>query len=68
MPGVRLTLVSRDLQAPYSGMLPGYAAGWYSFSEAHIDLCRLGQHAKAAAVIHAEATGIDIQVCPFFAG
>jgi hypothetical protein len=49
-------------------MLPGYAAGWYSFSEAHIDLCRLGQHAKAAAVIHAEATGIDIQVCPFFAG
>lgn len=62
VPGVRLTLVSRDLQTPYSGMLPGYTSGWYSFAEAHIDLRRLGQHAKAAAVIQAEATGIDIQV------
>jgi selenide,water dikinase len=57
-PGVRLTLVTRDLETPYSGMLPGVVAGLYSADEAHIDLTRLCA-ATGACLIHAEANGID---------
>jgi selenide,water dikinase len=58
LPGVRITLICTDAHTPYSGMLPGYVAGHYSYDEVHIDLCRLCA-ATGARFIQAEVTGLD---------
>lgn len=57
-PGVEITLITRDLNTPYSGMLPGVIAGLYKPEEAHIDLLKLAA-ATDTRLIHAEAIGLD---------
>ena len=59
LPGVRLTLVSRGVDTPYSGMLPGLIAGHYSYDDAHIDLRMLARFADARAIVD-EAIGLDL--------
>ena len=59
IPGVRITVVARDLHAPYSGMLPGLIAGLYGFDDVHIDLGPLARFA-GARLFHAEAVGLDL--------
>ncbi|MGL5062277.1 MAG: FAD-dependent oxidoreductase [Microcoleus sp.] len=58
LPGVRLTLISDVSQAPYSGMLPGHVAGFYSYNECHIDLRSLCEFAGCQLVVD-RAMAID---------
>src|ERR1700722_1265069 len=57
-PGVRLTLIGREPETPYSGMLPGLIRSDYTHAEAHIDLAPLAAMAQARLIL-AEATAID---------
>jgi selenide,water dikinase len=59
-PGLRITVICTDIDTPYSGMLPGYVAGHYSFDEVHIDLGRLAA-ATGARLYRDEVIGIDRQ-------
>lgn len=59
LPGVQVTLISDGVQTPYSGMLPGYIAGYYSAEECHIDLQTLAT-AAGARLICDRAIGLDV--------
>ena len=59
IPGVRLTLISAHSHTPYSGMLPGHVAGFYTYDQTHIDLRRLTGYAKANFYLD-RVTGLDL--------
>ena len=59
LPGTRLTLLTRRVLTPYSGMLPGLIAGLYSHDDAHIDTDPLSRFAGARLLIE-EAVGLDL--------
>lgn len=59
VPGVRFTLITRQVDTPYSGMLPGMIAGLYSADEAHIDTGPLARFA-GARLYNSEVTGLDL--------
>ena len=58
-PGLRLTVITREVHTPYSGMLPGHVAGVYEWGEMHIDVARLARFADARLVA-SEVTALDL--------
>jgi pyridine nucleotide-disulfide oxidoreductase family protein len=60
LPEVELILITDVLDTPYSGMLPGYIAGFYSFKDTHINLGPLAQLAGAKLYL-TKATGVDLE-------
>ncbi len=60
IPGVRITLISDGSDTPYSGMLPGYVAGFYQREDCHIDLRSLCQRA-GAQFYHDRVIGLNIE-------
>jgi len=49
-PGLRITVISDVLDAPYSGMLPGYVEGIWRYEDMHINLPQLCQFAHARLI------------------
>jgi selenide,water dikinase len=58
VPGVRLTMVSPEATAPYTGMLPGHIAGHYPREALDIDLVRLARFAGARFIAE-RVIGLD---------
>jgi len=58
--GLRITLISDQTHSPYSGMVPGYLAGYYSYEDCHFDLRRICEE-LGHRFIKAKVIGIDLQ-------
>ena len=57
--GVRITVIAREVHTPYSGMLPGYVAGFHDWDDIHIDLGPLCRFA-GARLIDDEVAALDL--------
>ncbi len=60
VPGLMVTLISREILTPYSGSLPGCIAGRYSRDDMHIDLRPLARFA-GARIIQQAVGHIDLE-------
>jgi selenide,water dikinase len=60
LPGVRFTLITREVHTPYSGMLPGLIAGTYGVDDSHIDTGPLARFC-GARLYQDETVGIDLE-------
>lgn len=58
--GISLTLITPVVDTPYSGMLPGHIAGFYSHAECHINLQKLSNFAQAQLYIN-QAIRLDLK-------
>jgi len=58
--GLRITLISDQTHSPYSGMIPGYLAGYYFYEECHFDLRRICEE-LGQRFIKAKIIGLDPQ-------
>ena len=56
--GIRITLISNELDTPYSGMIPGYIEGIYSWRQTNIDLFKLSMKLNIR-FIHSEVINIS---------
>jgi len=59
LPGLDITLVSKDIETPYSGALPAYITGAYSEDDLYIDLRPLAVMA-GARIIQAQVDHLDL--------
>jgi selenide,water dikinase len=57
-PSIRITLITRAPETPYSGMVPGYVAGHYTRSEINIRADRLAEF-EGCTALFANAVGLD---------
>mmetsp|Transcript_8062 Transcript_8062/g.11707 ORF Transcript_8062/g.11707 Transcript_8062/m.11707 type:complete len:447 (+) Transcript_8062:30-1370(+) len=64
---VHVTLITRDLHTPYSGMLPGFVAGHYTYEEMHINLVKLCLFSNVT-FHHAEACRVTYDAGPLPSG
>ncbi len=58
-PSVRLTLITRAPETPYSGMVPGYVAGHYTRSEINIRADRLADF-DGCTVLFGSAAALEV--------
>ena len=59
IPGLKISLINKNLTSSYSGMLPGYIAGTYNEEDTQINLLNLCKFANARLIVD-EVTGLDI--------
>jgi selenide,water dikinase len=57
-PSIRITLITKGPEAPYSGMIPGYVAGHYERSDINIRVDRLAEF-EGCTALFAVAVGLD---------
>ncbi|MDC1022998.1 selenide, water dikinase SelD [Alphaproteobacteria bacterium] len=58
--GTRITLISNEIDIPYSGMIPGFIEGTYSWRDSHIDLYKLASRLNIR-FIHSKVIKISSQ-------